>query len=37
MPLAEEFNGTSIDEHQGRRIIREGQQLLDSADSCASF
>jgi hypothetical protein len=31
---AAEFNGTPIDEHQARRIIREGQQLLDSADAC---
>jgi len=32
---AAEFNGTPIDEHQARRIIREGHQLLDSANACA--
>ena len=32
---AAEFNGTPIDEHQARRIIRKGQQLLDSAEACA--
>ena len=32
---AAEFNGTPIDERQARRIIREGQTLLDSADACA--
>jgi hypothetical protein len=33
---AAEFNGTPIDEQQARRIIREGQTLLDSADACAN-
>ena len=33
---AAEFDGTPIDEQQARRIIREGQTLLDSADACAN-